>query len=844
MRFRGSSIAVCLAICSLYTSASASTLIDVWRTPFGVPRSVSVNRTDGSCWAVTGSSVMHFAADGTVLSQSNGFWYPQSVSVDPGDGSCWVADKNNEQLVHLNADGAEVLRLDGFDLFWSVSVDPTDGSCWTAGRHITRVAANGIVMHRQSAYRGRWASVDPTDGSCWVSHFRHPSPGAQLHLCVSRFEAEGKRLWTNFDVGSAGYHLDMWGRPYALSINEFDNTGWMANPDSTGWMGDPDDPIVLHLDADGSEIARYSFGGAMPFLVAADPSDGSCWVGFTRDLLPDYPGSALLHISEDGTPLGIAPSGERPVLALSLDPGDGSFWAGISGGWDPARLQPWGGDVAHFAGDGTELWRRGTANSRLYRVEVDPNDGSCWVTAHDRVLHLDAHGREVLMVDGLTYVRELAVNPTDGSCWAAGGSKVYHIAADGTVLWSESGMDGIGGIAVNPIDGSCRVAGYISYPGYSVGVVTALSENGTVLWQVEGFEFPGSISVNPGDGSCWVADGLGNSVVHLGADGVELWRTTQVSVPTDVAVDPNDGSCWVADSRHHRVLHFAANGALLSSSLGFDRPRWLTVDPTDGSCWVSEQIGDSKNNRGNLVHLAANGEEILRAGGIGCYSPIAVSGATGCIWVVDGGSGQLARFRPWFDDVPRTHWAFAAILACVEAGIVTGYPGGTYQPSAAITRDQMAVYIARALASGESNVPDFAGTPTFPDMPAGYWALNHVEYAVDQNVVTGYDDGTYHPEYQVTRDQMAVYVARAMVAPTGEAALADYVPAAPRNFPDVPSTGYGDDGTEPFWAWKHIEYCAEQGVVGGYGDGYYRPEWVVTRDQMAVYVARAFDLLD
>ncbi len=41
----------------------------------------------------------------------------------------------------------------------------------------------------------------------------------------------------------------------------------------------------------------------------------------------------------------------------------------------------------------------------------------------------------------------------------------------------------------------------------------------------------------------------------------------------------------------------------------------------------------------------------------------------------------------------------------------------------------------------------------------------------------------------------------------------------------------------------HIEYCVERGVVEGYDDGYYRPEDVVTRDQMAVYIARAFGLL-
>ena len=196
-----------------------------------------------------------------------------------------------------------------------------------------------------------------------------------------------------------------------------------------------------------------------------------------------------------------------------------------------------------------------------------------------------------------------------------------------------------------------------------------------------------------------------------------------------------------------------------------------------------------------------------------------------------------------FPDVPADHWAFGAIMACVNAGIVSGYDDGQYHGDWPVTRDQMAVYISRALAGGDESVPDFTATPTFPDVDAEHWALKYVEYAVDRSVIGGYDDGTYHPEYEVTRDQMAVYVARSICDPTGEDGLAGYVPGTPRNFPDVPNTGYGDDGTEPFWAYIHVEYCVEGGVVQGYDDGLYHPDWVVTRDQMAVYVARAFGLL-
>jgi hypothetical protein len=43
------------------------------------------------------------------------------------------------------------------------------------------------------------------------------------------------------------------------------------------------------------------------------------------------------------------------------------------------------------------------------------------------------------------------------------------------------------------------------------------------------------------------------------------------------------------------------------------------------------------------------------------------------------------------------------------------------------------------------------------------------------------------------------------------------------------------------WAYKWVEYCHSRGVVQGYWDGYH-PDEVVNRAQMAVYVARAFDL--
>jgi len=108
-------------------------------------------------------------------------------------------------------------------------------------------------------------------------------------------------------------------------------------------------------------------------------------------------------------------------------------------------------------------------------------------------------------------------------------------------------------------------------------------------------------------------------------------------------------------------------------------------------------------------------------------------------------------------------------------------------------------------------------------------------YAVSKGVVKGYSDGTYKPTDQVDRGQMSVFIARAIATPTDRPDLTSYTPPTTATFPDVPTS---------FWSYKFVEYIAQAsvGVTKGYPDGDYHPEYICTRDQMAVYVARAFGL--
>jgi hypothetical protein len=188
-----------------------------------------------------------------------------------------------------------------------------------------------------------------------------------------------------------------------------------------------------------------------------------------------------------------------------------------------------------------------------------------------------------------------------------------------------------------------------------------------------------------------------------------------------------------------------------------------------------------------------------------------------------------------FSDTPCDFWAAREIAACVDAGIVKGFDDGTYRPALAVGRDQMAVYIARAVVGGDSQVPPGPPSAAFSDVPTEFWAFRYVEYARSEKIVAGYADGTYQPAAPLDRGQMAVFIARAMADPADRPGLDSYQPPSSPSFPDVPAG---------FWSFRFVEYIADPShpVSRGYPDGLYHPEETCARDQMAAYIARAFGL--
>jgi hypothetical protein len=337
---------------------------------------------------------------------------------------------------------------------------------------------------------------------------------------------------------------------------------------------------------------------------------------------------------------------------------------------------------------------------------------------------------------------------------------------------------------------------------------------------------------------------------------VTLTVTGECSEPTPLAdqdttslvIQPTPHEVIVRASTEYTVLSWKSRvrlNATAEDSYGHGIASWFWNDGgAGGSFSPSERVpnptyrssaNDTPGNSVITLSVTATCDGLEPATGTG-FVLISVEPKPNLKMRAAGNSGSVLSGpggSESFTDVPGDFWAAEAIDACREAGIISGYPDGSYCPDLPVLRDQMAVYLARALAGGDDYVPSGPPEASFSDVQPDYWAYKYIEYIAGLEIVGGLPDGGYHPAEPVNRAQMAAFIARGAAFRAGDPGLVSYQPPAQPSFTDVPAD---------FWGYRYIEYLAEAGVVAGYDGGDYRPEEIVNRAQAAVYLDRAFGL--
>ena len=176
-----------------------------------------------------------------------------------------------------------------------------------------------------------------------------------------------------------------------------------------------------------------------------------------------------------------------------------------------------------------------------------------------------------------------------------------------------------------------------------------------------------------------------------------------------------------------------------------------------------------------------------------------------------------------FNDVTTKTSGYKQIMWASATGIVNGFNDGTFRPDDNCTRAQLAVMLWRL--KGE---PSVSGSNPFPDV--GSYSGNvqkAITWVYKMGIVSGFDDGTYRPDDNVTRQQMAIMLWRMAGQPT--------VSTSSLPFSDISGCSPGVK--------KAIVWAAKMGISMG-SNGKFDPKGDCTRAQLAIFLYRYHYKLD
>ncbi len=178
-----------------------------------------------------------------------------------------------------------------------------------------------------------------------------------------------------------------------------------------------------------------------------------------------------------------------------------------------------------------------------------------------------------------------------------------------------------------------------------------------------------------------------------------------------------------------------------------------------------------------------------------------------------------------FHDVSPNSWAAKYINAIYRAGITGGCGDGNYCPAGLVTREEMAAFLVRA-ADNEPPQNYCGGTPPFNDVSPGAWSCGYIKRLAELKITGGCGNGNYCPTGLVSREQMAAFIVRALKKEPVQNYCAGIAPF--------------DDVSPGSWACGYIKRLAELEITGGCANDNYCPAGLVTREQMAAFLGRAF----
>ena len=174
-----------------------------------------------------------------------------------------------------------------------------------------------------------------------------------------------------------------------------------------------------------------------------------------------------------------------------------------------------------------------------------------------------------------------------------------------------------------------------------------------------------------------------------------------------------------------------------------------------------------------------------------------------------------------FTDVNPTDWFYDAINSAYSKGLVNGISETEFGPNMTMTRGMLVTIVGR-MENAQS------GGTSFGDVDASQYYAPYVAWAAENGIVTGFEDGTFRPDENVTREQTAAILYRYMQYKGIDVSVGD----------DTNVLSFTDAGDINDYAVTAIQWACGAGVINGYPDGTLAPAASITRAEFVTMLGR------
>lgn len=173
------------------------------------------------------------------------------------------------------------------------------------------------------------------------------------------------------------------------------------------------------------------------------------------------------------------------------------------------------------------------------------------------------------------------------------------------------------------------------------------------------------------------------------------------------------------------------------------------------------------------------------------------------------------------------HWAKDAIQAMSNAGYVTGYSDGTFKPNKSMSREQIATVYAKIINKTAGIADDQSAlTNQFKDVDTSRWSNSAIATVSNAGIMSGYSDGTFMPEKEMTRQEFAVTAANFAKK------------QALKSSSTKDDVSFKDQSKLTSWAKDAVLSLAKDGYIASGSDVMFNPSEPITRAEVTSILYR------